>query len=71
MIDSPVVSLVLDAQLALGIAALRRVSCCRDRLGILLGLGEIDGDVQLAVLGLRLPSSVSGDPVSADIIRIL
>ena len=70
MIHSAVISLVLNAQLALGITALGGVSCRGDRLGILLRLGEIDSDIEFAVLRLSLPPSVFGDPVSSDIICI-
>ena len=70
VVHSAKISLVLHAELALGIAALRRVPGRCDRLGVLLGLGEVDRDIQLAVLSLRLPPSVLFDPVSADVVRI-
>ena len=70
VVHSAKISLILHAELALGVAGLCRVSRRCDRLGVLLGLGEIDRDIELAVLRRRLPPSVLFDPVSADVIRI-
>ena len=65
------IALVLHAQLTLGIRALLRVSCRRDGLGILLRLGQVDGDVQIAVFGMRHPFLVAADAVTADVVRVL
>ena len=42
-----------------------------DSLRILLRLGEVDGDIESAVLSLDSPLSVFLDPVTADIIAVL
>ena len=41
-----------------------------DGLGILLGLGQIDGDVDFAVVGSILPAHILGNAVAADIVGI-
>ena len=50
MIDAPRITLVLPAQKTFRIPALLCILSRRDRLGILLGLGEVNGDIQIAVL---------------------
>ena len=65
------VALVLPAELALRIAPLGRCFRRGDGLRVLLRLGEIDGDVQLAVGGGGLPLSVPRNAVTADVVRVL
>ena len=55
MVDPARVALILPAEQALGIAGLLRVPGGGDGLGVLLRLGQIDGDVQIAVPGGRNP----------------
>ena len=64
------VALVLHAQLALGVAGLRSILGGSDGLGVLLGFGQIDGDVQFAVLGCILPAHILCNAVAADIVGI-
>ena len=71
MVHPAGVALILGAELALGIARLGRGLGGGDGLGVLLGLGEVDGDIQVAVVGLGLPPQILFDPVAADVIGIL
>ena len=71
VVHAPGVALVGVTELAFGIAALRRETGCRDGAGVLLGLGEVDGDVQRAVGALVDPLLILADAVAADIVRIL
>ena len=65
------VALVLGAQLAPGVGGGGQVLGGGDGLGVLLRLGQVDGDVQLAVLGGGLPLHVLGDAVPADVVGVL
>ena len=62
------VALVLRAKQTLGVSALRQELCRRDSLGVLLGLGEIYGDVNLTVFALVFPLKVLGNTVGAYVI---
>jgi hypothetical protein len=62
------VALVLRAKQTLGVSALRKELCRSDSLGVLLGLGEIYGDIKLAVLALVLPLEVLCNTVGADVV---
>ena len=65
------IALVFRAEHALGIAGLGGQLCRGDGLGVLFGLTEVDGHVQIAVLGGRLPAHVLLDAVAADVVGIL
>ena len=65
------VALVLHAELALGVGALGGQLGCCNGLGVFFGLGEINGDIQIAVGGLGHPLEVPLDAVAADVVRIL
>ena len=65
------VALVLSAKHAFWIAALGGGLRRGDGLGILLRLGQVDGDVQLPVGGGGLPLSVPRNAVTADVVRVL
>ena len=71
MPQPPGVALVLSAKHALRIAALGGGLCRGDALGVLLRLGEIDGDVQFPVGGGGLPLSVPRNAVAPDVVRVL
>ena len=71
VVHAACIALVLSAELALGIGALRGQLCGGNGLGVLLRLGEVDGDVQIAVGGLGDPFQIPLDAVAADIIGIL
>ena len=71
MIHAAGIALILHAQQALGITRLRRQLGSGNRAGILLGLGQIDGNVQLAVFAGVLPLFILGDTVAADVVGIL
>ena len=70
MVETAVVALILAAELAFGVAALFLRAGGGDGFRILLRLGEVDGHVELAVFGRRLPLAVAGDAVAANIIGI-
>ena len=65
------VALILRAELAPGIVGRGEVPGGGDGLGVLLRLGEVDGDVQVPVLRGSLPLHVPGDAVPADVVGIL
>ena len=65
------IALILRAQLAAGIGGGGQVPGSGNGLGVLLGFGQVDGDVQLAVLGGSLPLHVLGNAVPADVIGVL
>ena len=64
------IALGLAAELALGIAGGLGAARRGDRARVLLGLGEVDRDVKLAVFGLGLPLAVLRDAVAADIVAV-
>ena len=71
MVDTACVTGILRAQLALGIACRRQIACRCNCLGVLLGLGQVNGDVQLTVCGISLPLHITRDAVAADVVCIL
>ena len=71
MVHPAGVALVLHAELALGVGALGGELGRRNGLGVLFGLGEVDGDIQVAVGGGSDPLEVLLDPVAADVVGIL
>ena len=71
MVHAARIALVLHAELALGICALLCVPGSGDGLGILLRLGKVDGDVQIAIFGMRHPFLIPADAVTADVVRVL
>ena len=71
MIHPACIPLVLPAQQALRITGLLCVSGRRDGLGILFRLGEVDGDIQVAILCIGNPFHVPADTVSANIVGVL
>ncbi len=71
MVDPARVPFVRGAEQALRIVRGGQIARGGDGLGVLFRLGKVDGDIQLAVPGRRLPLDVLGDPVAADIVGIL
>ena len=71
MVQPPAVALVLTAELALGVPALGGGLGGGNRLGVLLRLGEIDGNIQIAVFGGCDPLHILGDAVGPDVVRVL
>ena len=71
MVHPACIALVLHAELALGVGALGGQLGGGNGLGILFGLREVDGDIQIAVGGLGDPLHVPLDAVAADVIGIL
>ena len=67
----PRVPLVLPAEQTLGIPPLGCRLRCGDGLGVLLRLGEVNGDVQLPVPGGDLPLHVPRDAVPPYVVRVL
>ena len=65
------VALVLPAELALGVAGLGRGLRRGNGLGVLLRLGQVDGDVQFPVGCGGLPLYIPGDAVTSDVVRVL
>ena len=68
---TPGVARVLHAEHAAGVARLLGVALCGDVPGILLRLGEVDGDLQLAAGRIVEEAHVLGDAVHADVVHIL
>ena len=71
MVHPACIALVLHAELALGVGALGGQLGGGNGLGVLFGLREVDGDVQIAVGGLGDPLHVPLDAVAADVIGVL
>ena len=71
MVHAARVALVFRAQGAFGIAGLRRELGRGDGARVLLGLGEVDGDVQLAVFAGVGPLFILRDAVAADVVGVL
>jgi hypothetical protein len=69
-VDATGVALVFLTKGALGITALLHSLGGGNGLGVLFGLGQIDGDIDLAVLGVMLPFHVLGNTVAADIVAV-
>ena len=65
------IALVLHAELALGVGALGGQLGGGDGLGVFFGLGEVDGDVQIAVRRFGDPLQVPLDAVAADVVGVL
>ena len=65
------VALVLPAELALGVAGLGRGLRRGNGLGVLLRLGQVDGDVHIPVGCGGLPLYIPGDAVAPDVVRVL
>ena len=68
---APGVALVLGAELAARVVGRGQVPRRSYGLGVLLGLREVYRDVELAVLGVRLPLDVLCYAVAADVVRVL
>ena len=71
MVQPPGVPLVLCAEEAAGVGPGGEVAGGGDGLGVLLGLREVNCDIQIAVLGGRDPLHVAGNAVSADVVGVL
>ena len=69
-VDAARVADVLLAEHAGGVAALGLQTLQRDGLGVLLWLGQVDRDLQLAVGGGGVPLDVLGDLRGADVVRV-
>ena len=64
------VALVFVAEQALRIAALGQEFRRRDRLRILLGFGEVDRELDLAVARIHRPAKVAFDAVAPDVVGV-
>ena len=67
-VDAPGVADVFLAQHTGGVAALGLQTLQRNGLGVFFGLGQVDGDFQLAVGGFGVPLDVLGNLRGADIV---
>ena len=65
------IALVLHAELALGVGALRSQLCGCDGFGVFFGLRQVDGDVEVAIRSPGHPLDVPLDAVAADVIGVL
>ena len=70
MIDSAGISLVFLTKETLGITALLHQFRCRDGLGILLRLRQVDGYIQCTKFRIRCPLQIFFYSVSADIVAV-
>ena len=71
MVHSSGVPFILHTELAFGISGSLAVSGSGNRLGILLRLGQIDGNVYFTIFRIDFPFLVLAYPVAADIIAVL
>ena len=71
VIHAACVAFVFHAQLALGVSALGCKLCSGNGLGILFRLGQVDGDIQVAVRGFGDPLQIALDAVAADVVGVL
>ena len=71
MVHTTGITHIFLTELTFGIAALLHQFGSCDRLGILLRFGKIDGNINVSVNTGNGPADVAGDPVAADIVRIL
>lgn len=71
MIQPPCIALIFPAEQTLRIGCLLRELCRRDRLRILLWLGQINRDVQIAILRRSQPFAILRNTITTDIVRIL
>ena len=69
-VDAARVADVLLAEHAGGVAGFGLQALEGNRLGVLLGLRQVDGDLQLAVGGGGVPLDVLGDLRGADVVRV-
>ena len=67
-VDTPGVADVFLAQHAGGVTTLGLQTLQRNGLGVFFGLGQVDGDFQLAVGGIGVPLDILGDLLRADIV---
>ncbi len=70
MVHPARVAFILGAEQALRIGVLLLFERGSDRLGVLLRLREIDGDIEIAIAGRRDPFDVLCDPVAADVVAV-
>ena len=71
MVYASCIAFIFHTKQTFRIAALFRVFRCRNRFWVFLRLWQIDGNIQIPILGIRCPFLVFLNPVSSDIIRIL
>ena len=71
VINAAGVSFILHAELALRVGRRFGSACGCDRLRVFLRFGQVDRDVQGAVLGFHGPLPVPCDAVAADIVAVL
>ena len=71
MIQPSCISLVFTAQQTFGVRGLLRQLSCGNGLGIFLRLGQVDCNIQIAVLRFHHPFAVLHYAVTADIVCIL
>src|SRR5699024_2034639 len=71
VVDAAGVALVFGAELAARVVGGGQVPGGGDGARVLFGLGEVYGDVQLAVLRGGFPLDVLGDAVAADVVGVL
>ena len=71
MVYASCIAFIFHTQLAFGVSALFCVFGGCNRLGILLRLGQVDGDIQISVLCMGNPFLVTAYAVTSDIVCIL
>ena len=64
------ITLILGAEQALWISALRQQLCGCNRTGILFGLGEVDGDVDRAVVSVGRPLHVLCHAIGTNVVAV-
>lgn len=68
-VDAAGIADVVLAEHALGVTGLGLQLFQGDGLGVLFGLGQVDGDLQVAVAGGDFPLDVLGDLGGADVVE--
>ena len=70
MIQTSGIAFILHTELTLGIAVVLRIFGRGNSLWILLRLGQVDGNVDLAIWRIHLPLHVLLHPVAADVVTV-
>ena len=71
MIHAAGIAFIFHTQLAFGIAAGFGQLGGSNGFGILLRLGQVDGDINSAILGIHFPAHIPLNAVAADVVAVL
>lgn len=71
VIDSSGISLIFHTEQTLWIRACLSISGCGDGLRIFFRLGQIDGNINVAVFGMYFPFLIFAYPIAANVVAVL